>query len=480
MNAPRQLSVTSEAAAEYRKRNSAAVRLRQAKAIEAQTSKTVEPPSKSNAQRERERQAVLQHRIAAKRKQPQKEAAPEETSTAVAAAIFQSTPRPWPPPSIAPVEVDLGAMSIDAKLFDHSNCRAAIRASNASRWVAMNQPSPRELRNVSSLVHGMLGQYSLSWQQEVFDLILEERPHAGASPVVSRVLRYVRNQKAASDTLTRGCYNPFGVRPLCSREATLSEAFGLGGVWQPPCCQHLVPVDHCASEADDQARRFHGCSAEDEPMPTALTSGAAPDRHAQATDPRVAPFLRRVGNASWFVFTFVRDPIDAAVSAYLQLLCCSRVASLRQASPRPRYLDMGCESPAAATQRFRAYVDELADAGASAQFGDQFYHAFPQALKVNAAGRSAVPRFDAIGSIERLRDDLKRIAAASGFAPGAPGVDAAFARGHSSKRQHAGAQKNCSRIDLSEPALLRKLCTLYAADYVCFGLARPQECSVRL
>ena len=466
---------------------------------------TKEAQQKSNAQNERERQQTLHER------QQTTHHHRFQAETRAPADRFDGNPRPELP---LPTPTDLGAMSIDARLFDHPRCRAAIRASNASRWVSMNQPHvpqvyqiPREKRNVSSLF--------MSWQQEVFDLVLEERPHAGHAehsratrpPAISRVLRYVRNQKVGSDLLSRGCFNPYGLDPICSRQSLLGESFGLSS-WQPACCEHLVPVDHCAAEADEASRRDHGCTAAaaepgiDEAAGEAggevgadagaqqlsasasgQTSGdavavghasgpgAVPDLHAQAPDGRMAPFLERAQNASWFVFTFVRDPIATAVSAYMQVVCCSDGASIRRSSPRPQYLSMGCESPAAATLRFHSYVDGLIEA--RAQFGDQFYHAFPQALKVNAAGRSVAPRFDAIGSMDRLREDLKRIADTSGFAPGAPGVDAALARGHAPSH----AQRNCSRIDLSEPGLLRKLCRIYAVDFTCFGFARPPECA---
>ena len=35
----------------------------------------------------------------------------------------------------------------------------------------------------------------------------------------------------------------------------------------------------------------------------------------------------------------------------------------------------------------------------------------------------------------------------------------------------------CANVDLREPTLLRKLCDLYEADFVCFGLPLPSACT---
>ena len=174
--------------------------------------------------------------------------------------------------------------------------------------------------------------------------------------------------------------------------------------------------------------------------------------------------------------------------------------------------------PGNATAQFLRYLAALG-AGATPSgrdLGRDAYHAWPQALKLDRVAQAAIPppprstaavaidtaasattsgaaarpersvrRYDAIGRLERLDEDLAAVAAlarrrrgliqgkkAPGPGPGQGGVAPATAA-----HRHSHAASSCGRVDLANAAVARALCSLYAADYACFGYERPAACS---
>jgi hypothetical protein len=208
-------------------------------------------------------------------------------------------------------------------------------------------------------------------------------------------------------------------------------------------------------------------------------------------------------------FTVVRDPIDTAVAAYIEV---QRRPLLSPGMPRwdgfdtammphwpPRYLRMPCADRTQRTARFEAYIDTLLR---GEPIGREAHHVWPQALKVNYVTRRGQPRYDAILRIEELYQGVRELSALFEIS-----IPDAVLQGPSSEKAHstrAGSVashlgplaerrhvrnsthqflwesdpdfKDCSDIDLNSTRLLRKMCRLYASDYTCFGFALPELC----
>jgi len=196
-----------------------------------------------------------------------------------------------------------------------------------------------------------------------------------------------------------------------------------------------------------------------------------------------------------FVFTFVHNPIHTAFSGYLQ-------TSLRrnkyQFLPKDVALHMPCR-PNFKVDRYAKFLDQMA---AGRNLGSVAYHAFPQALKIDfllprtgrrgnkggsnlsfpylhstteRSGITSPPeeppsfRYDVIGVLANFSSHWNTVEHLVGATPRVPPeVDA--------KSQHTTKNSPCS-FDLAQyPELVRKMCRLYAADFVCFGFDLPAPC----
>ena len=138
----------------------------------------------------------------------------------------------------------------------------------------------------------------------------------------------------------------------------------------------------------------------------------------------------------------------------------------RQARSRKAtwWRDVDCDSPEAATERFRLFLDSLE---ARDNCGTQAYHVYPQAMKVNVVTRSEA-RFGAIVKLEALEAGLAQVAELAHTAsPVLPPP--------SKREEHTTDVDKCAQLQLDEE-LTRRLCKLYAADFVCFGYELPEEC----
>jgi len=115
-------------------------------------------------------------------------------------------------------------------------------------------------------------------------------------------------------------------------------------------------------------------------------------------------------------------------------------------------------------------------------YGLEFFHSYPQALKVNVLsyeGRSGL--FDAIGTVEDFTRDMDLVrqqaisqetAAFSFSNDSLPQIPS----GKTTSYQGPVDDDKCADIDTEDPELVRMICELYRADYVCFGYELPAAC----
>lgn len=181
---------------------------------------------------------------------------------------------------------------------------------------------------------------------------------------------------------------------------------------------------------------------------------------------------------SW-LWTVVREPIQTAVSGYLQLS--SWPAAHDQLKPQAAWRAMPCSRPnstaAASTRRFDAFLEDLVHAR---PLGYSVHHVYPQALKINVhgavegSGTNRPLAFSAIGRVESLASDVLDIARQYGAvdSPALPVAVAAHVHSHSADP--------CRNIEMTR-SIMHKLCFLYAVDYACFPVYRhPVGCQVPL
>jgi hypothetical protein len=192
------------------------------------------------------------------------------------------------------------------------------------------------------------------------------------------------------------------------------------------------------------------------------------------------------------VFTSVREPIEAAVSAYNEL---QRRPLLGRHNPTwhrfdksrlhgwpPPYLAMPCSNRTERTLRFEAFVDAMLS---GLPIGREGHHSWPQALKVDYVTRSR-RRYDAIVRLEAIDGGTAALAvlANASLHPSMPSAEMR----HTTTNGTVGPRKGgflgtvdwdfrgCADIDLSNRRLLRKLCMLYSVDFACFAYPLPAAC----
>ncbi len=175
-------------------------------------------------------------------------------------------------------------------------------------------------------------------------------------------------------------------------------------------------------------------------------------------------------------FTFVREPIDAALAGYAELsrrslFSLSQASRARQhgwtnvtAGAREQarvvravpYLRIPCSR---AADRLRSFLDGVEH---GRPLGDQAYHVYPQAMKLAAA-----PRLDFIGRVEHFSDDWAAL------------LEWLNATGRLARRRrrpirHTTKRDPCAiAADQLDAPTLRRLCSLYAADYACLAGIYP-------
>ena len=187
------------------------------------------------------------------------------------------------------------------------------------------------------------------------------------------------------------------------------------------------------------------------------------------------------------VFTFVRDPAQMALAAYLEVR--SRGSELFARTHGAEYMELwenlntvlgsnrdganSCRDRKHATEQYVTFLRALRNGTSSV--GHELFHTFPQALKIDhvrpreAARGSRGLRYDAIGSMDALEHGMREVAAlvhvrlrnASTLL-----ADAAKMWGHTTQGL------SCSNVVHQDDRVRRLVCELYAVDYVCFGYER--------
>lgn len=343
-----------------------------------------------------------------------------------------------------------------AHRFESDTCRSAIIAANTSRWKLLCRGAPGHSRLFDEeLCRGSSQMY-----------------RSGVTDVGRREVTYVRNQKAASQTLL----------------------------------YELAPI----------------------------LSLAGPARHG-VTLGWVAP-----ANASTFVLSFVRDPLDTALDGYLELRHLAGLRSLDYRAAIARAVGAGsghavgagksgqvvaapalppCRGVVDATRQFKAFLEAVRRGDG---LGGDAYHVFPQALKLDhvgpklgsgdggrsgggsggrgggggskggggggrsgggssgsvsgsgsssgAGGGSGSHGFDALGHVESLEADLRGMRNMLGL----PTINMTALL---QSRRHSHRHEACAQVDKKDRRLAALACELYAADYACFGYPTPPPCT---
>lgn len=317
-----------------------------------------------------------------------------------------------------------------AHRFDRDpSCRTAIERSNASSWV--------ELCNAAAFDHPLCNGGAQHFVQ-------------GHSFVNGVSVHYVHNQKAASSTLGMGFGALFNV-------SMLRHSLGM---------RQFVTREHRNSLIFTFVR---------DPAATAL-GGYLELRH------RV--HLSNIGLAAT-PFTHKRHQRNVLVASPQSPMYVQPYKEMAQRWQTVYNLSAGgvdaCKSRRDATRQFATFLDSIA---ARRPLGFEAFHVFPQVFKIGHVRldeSSESTRYDAIGRVETMQQDLARMRALIGGQPQEPAASsppaaaplAASVPIGRQKLNHSHSTASCADVDLSDPEVLRRLCELYEADYTCF---RYQGC----
>eukprot|EP00928_Gymnodinium_smaydae_P045883 TRINITY_DN3053_c0_g5_i1.p1 TRINITY_DN3053_c0_g5~~TRINITY_DN3053_c0_g5_i1.p1 ORF type:complete len:342 (+),score=45.12 TRINITY_DN3053_c0_g5_i1:95-1120(+) len=272
------------------------------------------------------------------------------------------------------------------------------------------------------------------WKRSMLSSILKEGQHFVG--ITDKKVLYVRNQKAGSAYLLEHFAEMFGEEP----DAIV-----------------LTPLKNYAPPA----------------QPTALTaSHSAQSNHIRQN---AKTNLSQSVGQSWSAFTVVRDPIHVAVAAYLEIshrLKLFGTGGLTEVDdvthetvvhPYPEFHAMPCESKVQANERFKSYLKTVRS---GEKISKEFFHAYPQALKVNVNFPNRKNTFDLIADVDHLSRDLCGISSFSceDIKPPTESI------------RHSHKTEPCSP-DLNDTVIMKELCDLYQVDYECFGYTMPPACS---
>ena len=226
-------------------------------------------------------------------------------------------------------------------------------------------------------------------------------------------------------------------------------------------------------------------------------------RHHEGTK----PVLRRTLEAGW-VFTFVRDPFQTALSGYLEMRHHARPSQvnemfekreLKRGNPGDRAIAQGyiehaevmarlfdsgngsrsCNGAQDATEQFVRFLVALTR---KQSLSMDIFHVFPQALKINHVqpSNSSAPHFDGIGKVESFDEDLSQMRSMIGHREGSDESNASALQlerhkqstAHRTNHSHRQPLDSCARVDSTDPRVQALVCKLYAVDYACFDYDR--------
>lgn len=167
--------------------------------------------------------------------------------------------------------------------------------------------------------------------------------------------------------------------------------------------------------------------------------------------------------AHTFLFTFIREPVAAAYSAYAEVS--HRV---------PGIVSTPCD---AGNRRYKEYLTRLADGTLRHPV---LYHSWPEALKVDVLSSLGRQAFDFVGQLETASADLRSMLSKVGVPVG--DIDRgmkSFEKKHAHPRNtvcdgQIEASHTSSGLDETTWPLI---CNLYYVDLVCLGYPVPEQCT---
>lgn len=155
-----------------------------------------------------------------------------------------------------------------------------------------------------------------------------------------------------------------------------------------------------------------------------------------------------------FVFTVVRDPLQAARAAFCELEIAWQQNKLHFLEPS--YDNCKNDTTVASTR----FLNFLRSIDTNEPLSSWFFHAYPQAIKVNV-----VRQFDSIIKLEAFETGMHSIASRMGLAFNAEALNASAQSRHSTTTGNSC----CTNINVSANSLLLKhLRQAYAVDFTCF------------
>jgi hypothetical protein len=203
-------------------------------------------------------------------------------------------------------------------------------------------------------------------------------------------------------------------------------------------------------------------------------------------------------SAAGIVFSFVRDPSQMALAAYMDILQRASPAwqmqaqsggygaafqevsaNLRELFGRDEVGPDSCEDELHATRQYRRYLEALLN---RTLLGYELFHAFPQAHKLDhvqpkeETASAGGLRYDAIGTLESLAHDVEQVGAliqSSRSAQSTTSSQRPWQLGPAaSLGKHSTKGLSCANISAHDEHVQRLVCELYRADFVCFGYHR--------
>jgi len=197
----------------------------------------------------------------------------------------------------------------------------------------------------------------------------------------------------------------------------------------------------------------------------------APDVGADASRLQTTRVVDQSVAERSFIFTMVREPLDTALDGYLEVRNKAMYKEEEQQFVTRLFNNTAgadsCGSQEIATEHFYRFLKALQ---AREPFGDEIWHVFPQAVKIDHVEASEDgQRYDAIGKVETFLADLNALRAVSGVPP----MSAADLDTASEPFRHSHATQSCASVDWSDERLRRVATELYAVDYLCFNYSWP-------
>ena len=333
-----------------------------------------------------------------------------------------------------------------ARLFDAPACRAELLKANVSDWARAQTPHlTKSIKN--GWPDGLLE------RQVVFSI---DRPFNGTR---YSSLVYTANYKVGSTSIDNSFL-------LDVRDERVRSCLGADE-------ERLASIGTGATPRVLGIKRRWGAGLHD-------GVGGLPDWERNASHS-----WGKVALKDALVFTMVRAPVGHAIAAYLEVSGRWNSSGVAGEPTLGQWARMPCDSAERRRQRFAAYLEDVRQ---RRPLGNWFYHAYPQAIKidaVNPAWRRGGRRYDAIGKVEDgVPGFLQQLVALLSGAPaphpaaGPPDVDAmemCFNKHHTWTMRHTQHGTNPCDVELSKE-LEREVCAIYAVDFACFGYELPASC----